>query len=171
MKRLHVSLAVSDLNRSIDFYSTLFGQTPTVLKPDYAKWMLEDPKINFSIGSGHGKPGLDHLGIQVDSNEELQGVADRLKQAGQSVFEQPQASCCYAKSDKAWVHDPEGVAWETFFTFGTSTSYGEDRAMRADDAGKTSGGCCAPAGDAQPVKSILVGLAASRGSKVASTCC
>lgn len=171
MKRLHVSLAVSDLNQSIDFYSTLFGQAPTMLKPDYAKWMVEDPKVNFSIGTGHGEPGLDHLGIQVDNTDELRGVADRLKQAGQAVFEQPQASCCYARSDKAWVHDPQGVAWETFYTFGNSASYGEDRAVRADEAEKNAGGCCAPSAAETAVKSTLASLAGGCGNETAATCC
>ncbi|MGH6933388.1 MAG: ArsI/CadI family heavy metal resistance metalloenzyme [Dongiaceae bacterium] len=171
MKRLHVSLAVSDLNRSVGFYATLFGQAPAVLKPDYAKWMLEDPRVNFSIGVGRDRPGLDHLGIQVDSNAELQGVADRLKQAGQAVFDQPQAACCYARSDKAWVHDPQGVAWETFHTYGGSASYGEDRAMGAADADKTLSGCCAPAAAEAPVKPTLANLAAGCGDGAAAACC
>lgn len=170
MKRLHVSLAVSDLSQSVEFYTTLFGLAPTVLKSDYAKWMLEDPKVNFSIGAGRSQPGVDHLGIQVDSNEELQGVADRLKQAGQVVFDQPQASCCYARSDKAWVHDPQGVAWETFHTFGSSVSYGEDRAMRVQDAAAESNGCCAPSAKEQG-ESILASPAKGCASTTAANCC
>jgi catechol 2,3-dioxygenase-like lactoylglutathione lyase family enzyme len=139
MKRLHVSVAVSDVNESIRFYSTLFGADPTVTKPDYAKWMLEDPRVNFSISS-HGTPkGVDHLGIQVDDDAELAGVAERLARAGSLVHEQKATTCCYAHSNKAWVHDPEGVAWETFYTFGQSTEYGEDRGAPAKPSV-----CCAP---------------------------
>ena len=143
MKRLHVSVAVSDLAKSIDFYSTLFAAEPSVRKTDYAKWMLDDPRVNFSISSRGTHKGVDHLGIQVDDDAELGAVAARLAKAGRSIFEQKATTCCYAKSNKAWVHDPEGVAWETFHTFGESTVYGEDR---ADDgaAGIESGACCAP---------------------------
>ncbi len=143
MKRLHVSVAVSDLDESIRFYSTLFGSDPSVLKIDYAKWMLEDPRVNFSISSRGAHKGVDHLGIQVDDDAELAAVARRLAQAGKPVFEQKATTCCYARSNKAWVHDPEGVAWETFHTFGASTVYGEDRAGDAAEASEPSA-CCAP---------------------------
>ena len=143
MKRLHVSVAVNDLDKSVSFYSTLFGTKPIVLKPDYAKWMLEDPRVNFSISSRGTRKGVDHLGIQVDDDAELAVVAGRLTKAGQSVVKQEAAACCYAKSNKAWVRDPEGIAWETFHTFGDSTVYGEDRiAVEAD--GSTPAACCAP---------------------------
>lgn len=143
MKRLHVSVAVSDLDESIRFYSTLFGSDPSVLKTDYAKWMLEDPRVNFSISSRGAHKGVDHLGIQVDDDAELAAVAQRLAQAGKPVFEQKATTCCYARSNKAWVHDPEGVAWETFHTFGASTVYGEDRAADAAEASEPSA-CCTP---------------------------
>jgi len=143
MKRLHVSVAVSDLDESIRFYSTLFGSDPSVLKADYAKWMLEDPRVNFSISSRGAHKGVDHLGIQVDDDAELAAVARRLAQAGKPVFEQTATTCCYARSNKAWVHDPEGVAWETFHTFGASTAYGEDLASDAAEAGESSA-CCTP---------------------------
>ena len=126
MKRLHVSVAVKDLTESVRFYSILFGAEPTVVKPDYAKWMLEDPRVNFSISTRSKRVGLDHLGIQVESEDELGEVAGRLAAAGRSILEQSQTTCCYARSDKAWVADPQGIAWETFFTFGQSTVYGED---------------------------------------------
>jgi catechol 2,3-dioxygenase-like lactoylglutathione lyase family enzyme len=144
MKRLHVSVAVSDLDQSVRFYATLFGAEPTVLKSDYAKWMLEDPRVNFSISSRGTHKGVDHLGIQVDDDAELAAVAGRLARAGESVHEQKATTCCYARSNKAWVHDPEGVAWETFHTFGASTVYGEDR---ADDAAAQDekSACCTPA--------------------------
>jgi catechol 2,3-dioxygenase-like lactoylglutathione lyase family enzyme len=142
MKRLHVSVAVSDIAKSVDFYSTLFAAEPSVRKTDYAKWMLEDPRVNFSISSRGMTKGVDHLGIQVDDDAELAAVAGRLAKAGRSIFEQKATTCCYARSNKAWVHDPEGVAWETFHTFGDSTVYGEDR----DNEGATGVGsdaCCA----------------------------
>jgi catechol 2,3-dioxygenase-like lactoylglutathione lyase family enzyme len=126
MKRLHVHVSVEDLDRSIGFYSTLFAAEPAVLKDDYAKWMLDDPKVNFAISSRATAGGVDHLGIQVDSREELDELAGRLKQAGETTRDQEAASCCYAKSDKAWVNDPTGVRWETFYTFGEAVSYGED---------------------------------------------
>jgi len=131
MKRLHVNLAVKDLEQSVRFYSTLFAAEPTVLKPDYAKWMLEDPRVNFAISTRGAAQGLDHLGIQVDSREELAQLADRLESAGTTVHDKGEAHCCYARSDKAWVRDPEGLAWESFFTFGSETLYGEDRAITA----------------------------------------
>ena len=143
MKRLHVSVAVSDIAKSVDFYSTLFAAEPSVRKSDYAKWMLDDPRVNFSISSHGTKKGVDHLGIQVDDDADLAAVAGRLAKAGQSVFEQKATTCCYAQSNKAWVHDPEGVAWETFHTFGESTVYGEDRANEGA-AGVEAGACCAP---------------------------
>ncbi|HEY0600796.1 ArsI/CadI family heavy metal resistance metalloenzyme [Brevundimonas sp.] len=126
MKRLHVHVAVENLDRSIGFYSTLFGAAPAVVKDDYAKWMLEDPRVNFAISDRAAVPGVDHLGIQVDSNEELMELAGRLKAAGETTRDQAAATCCYARSDKAWVKDPSGLSWETFFSFGEATAYGED---------------------------------------------
>ena len=136
MQRLHVHVAVSDLDRSIAFYSTLFNTAPTVLKPDYAKWMLDDPRVNFAISRRDAASGVDHLGIQVESGGELGDVAQRLTAAGAEVAEQKQAACCYARSDKAWVKDPGGVSWETFHTTGAITTYGEDTASKA--AAKTA---------------------------------
>jgi len=148
MKRLHVNVAVKDLAESVRFYSTLFGVEPTVTKTDYAKWMLEDPRVNFAISTRSHTSGLDHLGIQVDDERELTSVAERLALAGQSIFEQKQAACCYARSDKAWVTDPQGIAWETFHTYGQATVYGEDRTVAAptSSVGPTpaSQACCAP---------------------------
>ena len=129
MKRFHVHMTVGDLGESIRFYATLFGAEPTVVKPDYAKWMLDDPRVNFAISTRAKTPGVDHLGIQVEKPEELGEVSSRLAGAGQALLEQNQATCCYARSDKAWVADPQGVAWETFFTFGDATTYGEDRGV------------------------------------------
>ena len=126
MKRLHVHVAVENLNRSIGFYSTLFGSEPAVVKDDYAKWMLDDPRVNFAISDRARVAGVDHLGIQVDSNDELAELAGRLKAAGETTRDQEATTCCYARSDKAWVKDPSGLRWETFFTFDGSTEYGED---------------------------------------------
>lgn len=127
MKRLHVHVAVDDLDRSIGFYSKLFAAEPTVRKDDYAKWMLDDPKVNFAISAQGGRAsGVDHLGIQVESDGELRELAHRLKAAGESTRDQEAATCCYALSNKSWVNDPSGIRWETFFTFGEATTYGED---------------------------------------------
>lgn len=128
MTRLHVHIAVDDLERSIAFYSTLFAAPPSVRKPDYAKWMLEDPRVNLAISSRNRAGGIDHLGIQVESDSELRTIAERLKTAGERTQDQEAASCCYAQSNKSWVTDPSGVRWETFFTFGEATTYGEDEA-------------------------------------------
>jgi len=126
MKRLHLHVSVPDLAQSIRFYETLFGAPPSVVKDDYAKWMLEDPKVNLAISQRDRAAGVDHVGIQVDSAEELGELATRLKSAGAQTFDQEATTCCYARSDKSWVTDPAGVRWETFYTFGEATSYGED---------------------------------------------
>jgi len=126
MKRLHVHVAVDDLAKSIGFYSTLFGARPSVTQTDYAKWMLDDPKVNFAISSRGTQEGVDHLGIQVESDAELRELAGRLKVAGETTRDQETTTCCYAQSNKSWVNDPSGIRWETFFTFGEATTYGED---------------------------------------------
>jgi catechol 2,3-dioxygenase-like lactoylglutathione lyase family enzyme len=125
MKRLHVHMSVADIDQSVRFYSALFAAQPTVVKPDYAKWMLDDPRVNFAISTRGGQPGLDHLGIQVESQEELGEVFGRLRQADRPVLEQGATTCCYARSEKAWIADPQGVSWETFLTSGESTVYGD----------------------------------------------
>ena len=126
MKRMHIHVAVDDIHRSVGFYSTLFGAGPSVRKDDYAKWMLDDPKVNFAISARGTTPGLDHLGIEVESDDELHELANRLKSAGLATRDQESATCCYSRSNKAWVNDPSGLRWETFFTFGAATTYGED---------------------------------------------
>lgn len=128
MTRIHIGLEVADLDRSIAFYSQLFGCEPTVLEDDYAKWTPEEPKVNFSINSRGAEPaGSVHFGIDVSEKSELDEIAARLSQAGQKVI--PTSSeCCYHKSEKAWVIDPDAIRWETFFTTGRETSYGEDEA-------------------------------------------
>jgi catechol 2,3-dioxygenase-like lactoylglutathione lyase family enzyme len=128
MKRLHVHVAVDDLAESIRFYSTLFATDPTVREADYAKWSLEDPRVNFAISARGRAPGIDHLGLQMETGEELRDVAARLHAAGRPVLEQQNTTCCYARGDKAWVLDPQGIRWESFHTVGAHTSYGEDPA-------------------------------------------
>jgi catechol 2,3-dioxygenase-like lactoylglutathione lyase family enzyme len=154
MKRLHVHVGVADLERSIGFYSTLFAAEPSVRKSDYAKWMLEDPRVNFAIstrGEGHG---VRHLGIQVESDGELQDVYGRLRKADAPVLEEGQTTCCYARSEKSWIADPQGVVWETFHTTGEATHYGGDpaleslesvRANEAESAKDKVIACCTPA--------------------------
>jgi len=139
MKRLHVHVAVADLARSISFYSTLFGEPPTVLKGDYAKWMLDDPRVNFAISDRARCAGVDHLGIQVESGEELAELAGRLKDAGEVTRDQTATTCCYAKGDKAWVNDPSGLRWETFHTSGEAVVFGEDEPA----AVSPKSACCA----------------------------
>ena len=129
MQRLHLHINVEDLERSIGFYTTLFGAQPTVRKDDYAKWMLEDPRVNLAISERGLTPGVAHAGIQAETAEELAVLAARLKAAGETTFDQQATSCCYARSDKSWVVDPSGLQWETFHTFGESTAYGEDLAI------------------------------------------
>ena len=131
MQRLHLHVSVPDLDQSIQFYETLFGAQPSVVKDDYAKWMLDDPRVNFAISQRSGLSGIDHVGIQTDTPEELRALATRLKAVDAATFDQQATTCCYAKSDKTWVTDPAGVRWETFFTFGEATSYGEDPSLAA----------------------------------------
>lgn len=145
MKRLHVHVSVADLQHSIGFYSALFAARPSVVKPDYAKWMLEDPRVNFAISTRGRAPGLDHLGIQVENTDELREVYARLRQAGGSVIEQGETACCYARSEKSWIDDPAGIAWETFYTSGESTTYGDGTGENtARIARQEQGACCAP---------------------------
>jgi catechol-2,3-dioxygenase len=125
MKRLHVHVSVKDLAQSIQFYSTLFAAKPVIVKSDYAKWMLDDPRVNFAISARHAGAGLDHLGIQVETRDELQEVYGRLRAADRPVLEEGATTCCYARSEKSWITDPQGVSWETFLTTGESTVYGD----------------------------------------------
>ena len=124
MKRLHVHVSVDDLAKSIQFYSTLFAAEPTVTKDDYAKWMLEDPRVNFAISKRGDEAGIRHLGIQVEDRAELADVYSRLQRAEAPILEEGATTCCYAKSEKSWIADPQGVQWETFLTTGESTTYG-----------------------------------------------
>jgi len=151
MKRMHVHVAVEDLPYSIAFYSALFATKPAVVKPDYAKWMLDDPRVNFAISRRGRQPGLDHLGIQVENADDLQGVYARLREAGDNVIEQGQTACCYAKSEKSWIDDPAGIAWETFLTSGESTDYGDGSGER-DTRVVHAKACCVP--EAAPAPAV-----------------
>lgn len=132
MKRLHVHNRVSDLDASIAFYSRLFDAEPSVTKSDYAKWMLDDPRVNFAISTRcGGERGIEHLGIQAEDGEELDEVYGRLEAAGRPVLEEGATTCCYARSDKRWVSDPDGVVWESFLTSGEATVYGDSPAIEA----------------------------------------
>jgi catechol 2,3-dioxygenase-like lactoylglutathione lyase family enzyme len=144
MKRLHVHVAVADLDQSVRFYSTLFAAEPAVLRHDYAKWMLEDPRVNFAISQRGGTAGVQHLGIQAENASELAEVYGRLKQAERPIVAQAAATCCYAKSEKQWIADPQGVAWETFLTHGEATVYGEGGSIAKLQAASAEI-CCEPA--------------------------
>lgn len=147
MKRLHIHVGVSDLDQSIAFYSTLFGSAPDVAKADYAKWMLDDPRVNFAVSSGkHARKGIEHLGIQAEDGAELAEVYGRLASAGRPVLEEGATTCCYARSEKSWVTDPDGVIWEAFHTIGEATSYGDSPALDSIDTPARPAKCCAPAG-------------------------
>ena len=158
MKRLHVHVGVHDLDQSIAFYSTLFGARPTVTKPDYAKWMLDDPRVNFAIsGNHHAAKGIEHLGIQVESDDELAEVYGRLKAADRPLLEEGATTCCYAKSEKSWISDPDGVVWEAFYTKGEATVYGDSPALGAVSANASNDTCCAPAITADPASNASYG--------------
>jgi catechol 2,3-dioxygenase-like lactoylglutathione lyase family enzyme len=159
MKRFHVHIAVDDLPASIRFYSTVFGTDPTVQKSDYAKWMIDDPRINFAISSRGGKPGVNHLGFQVDSGEEFEAMRAQLTMADAGLVEEVGAHCCYAKSDKYWITDPTGIAWETYRTLGSIPLFGGD----AQDA------CCA--GDQHGQAAVAASEACCTSLEGAGTSC
>jgi predicted enzyme related to lactoylglutathione lyase len=149
MKRMHVHVAVDDLPHAIGFYSALFAARPSVTKSDYAKWALDDPRVNFAISTRGRQAGLDHLGIQVENKDELAEIYKRLHQAGGHVVEQGQTSCCYAKSEKSWIDDPAGISWETFLTTGESTDYGDGSGEREARVAHAKS-CCVPEVAAAP---------------------
>ena len=156
MKRFHVHVSVEDLAQSVRFYSTLFSVEPTVLKDDYAKWMLEDPRVNFAISTGSGEAGISHLGIQAEDEGELAEIYERLSLAERPIVEENDTTCCYARSDKQWTADPQGVPWETFFTHGEATVYGQSGALTklGDASGGLSTCGCAPAALTQPAAEL-----------------
>ena len=144
MKRFHVHVAVSNLEQSTRFYSAMFGMSPSVQKSDYAKWMLDDPRVNFAISARVDAAGVNHLGIQAETDDELEEIHTRLQSADSAVTAEKGANCCYAKSDKYWVQDPSGIAWESFRTLDTIPFYGEQGHQGAVAAEQvTAGSGCA----------------------------
>ena len=158
MKRFHVHAHVEDLQASIAFYSKMFGAEPTRTESDYAKWMLEDPRINFAISTRGGKPGVDHLGIQTDTEEELAELKARAQAADMALLDEGETTCCYARSEKHWVTAPQGIAWEHFHTLGSIPVFSE----KAAPVTEASACCATPAPRGKPI-----GLAV----KPASSCC
>lgn len=152
MKRFHVHMGVENLDCSVAFYSGLFGAEPSVIKPDYAKWMLDDPRVNFAISTKEGVArGIEHLGVQVENSDELAEVYGRLKAANGPVLEEGATTCCYAKSEKSWIADPDGIMWEAFLTNGEATVYGDNPALEklaSDNA--AAGTCCTPEAPVKP---------------------
>ncbi len=146
MKRFHVHVGVADLDASIAFYTGLFGAQPTVTRPDYAKWMIEDPRLNFAISQKCGADkGVEHLGVQVEDETELADVYGRLAAANAPVLEEGATTCCYAKSEKSWIADPDGVVWEAFLTTGESTTYGASPDLAGlASVNAAASACCAP---------------------------
>ena len=145
MKRFHVHVAVRDLEQSVRFYSAMFGSEPTVTKPDYAKWMLDDPRVNFAISQrGNADFGVNHLGVQAETDDELEAIHSNLRRADSTVVAEKGAQCCYATSDKYWVTDPQGVAWESFRSLGSVPFYGEDRAPGVERQAAAPSTCCGP---------------------------
>jgi catechol 2,3-dioxygenase-like lactoylglutathione lyase family enzyme len=159
MKRFHLHVSVTNLDESIRFYSTVFAAEPTVRQADYAKWMLEDPRMNFAVSTRHQPIGVNHLGFQVDSDEELRRMHAQLEAADRRLIQEDAQPCCYARSDKYWVTDPTGIAWETFHTLAGIPVYGDDTAAFnhgestmpvAPEAAAPARACCLPAGMAEP---------------------
>jgi len=140
MKRFHIHVGVENLEKSVQFYSTLFGQAPTKLKTDYAKWMLEDPRLNFAISTRSNEAGLDHVGIQVEEESELAEITERLKKANLAVYDEGETTCCYAESNKAWVKDPSGIAWEAYQNMAEAEVFG----IKSDPTEGEDSSCCAP---------------------------
>lgn len=162
MKRLHVHVAVENIGDAVTFYTTLFGTEPVKLKPDYAKWMLEDPRVNFAISARGRKPGLDHLGIQVQEDAELSEVRERIQKAEIKTLDEGETTCCYAKADKTWVIDPAGIAWEAYKTMGDAELFGKDSVVETKTADQPS---CGPSAD-KPRMSLSEAVA-----KKKTSCC
>ena len=156
MKRFHVHVAVDDLEANIRFYSSVFGAAPTLRRPDYAKWLIDDPRVNFAISQRGARAGVDHLGFQVDTEEELAALRQQVAAAEIAALDQPDATCCYARSDKYWITDPQGIAWETYRTLGEAAIYG------SDTKSAESAACCAP--KPEPI-------AIARSKPAATKCC
>lgn len=160
MKRFHAHVSVANLAEGVRFYSALFGTAPTVLKDDYAKWQIDDPRMNFAISARGAQPGLDHLGIQTESEAELDSLRDQLNAAELALHSEAEVACCYARSNKHWVQDPSGIAWETFHTLGSVPTFNEAAVPEAS-------ACCAPAA---PVK-LPARIAVKAASEAKTSCC
>jgi catechol 2,3-dioxygenase-like lactoylglutathione lyase family enzyme len=158
MKRLHVSFGTADIEKSVAFYSTLFGAEPSVRRPDYAKWLLDDPRVNFVVESGSGKIGFNHAGIQVEAEDELNEIFDRLKKAEAPYLPEGVTTCCYAKSEKSWTADPDGIQWEAFHTFHQIDNFGTgpELQMLATDENASACGCSAPKGKTEETSTPVV---------------
>ncbi len=166
MKRLHVHAHVEDINKSVAFYSQLFAAEPTRVEADYAKWMLDDPRINFAISTRGGALGIDHLGFQTDNADELAELKSRAQGADMALLDEGQTTCCYARSDKHWVTDPQGIAWEHFHTLDNIPTFSQTRAEK-------SGGCCVTAAPAETGsgRPVAVAVVATKAAKPATSCC
>lgn len=166
MKRFHVHISVDDLAANIQFYSSMFGAAPTVTKPDYAKWMLDNPRVNFAISQRGHAAGVNHLGFQVDSNEELSALRGQIAEEPVDVLDETDAACCYAQSNKYWIRDPQGIAWETFHTLNEIPVFGAETT-----AANEAGACCVPlAKHAQDTPEVTC-CVPKRDSKSRSSCC
>lgn len=170
MKRFHVHVRVENLEQSIRFYSTLFAAEPTLRKPEYAKWMLDDPRVNFAISVNSGQGGLHHLGIQAEERDELSEIQERLESAGAPILEEGETTCCYARSEKSWINDPQGIAWETFRTLGESAVYGGCAPVSPEMTAERAGSVKAPAPCCGPAPSKKTGVAAMPSSAPAPCC-
>lgn len=162
MKRFHVHAHVADLPASISFYSKMFATEPTRVESDYAKWMLDDPRINFAISTRGGKLGVDHLGLQTDSVEELVELKARAEAADMTLLDEGETTCCYARSEKHWITDPQGIAWEHFHTLDSIQVFSEAKPDSAAASAEVSACCATPAPRGKPI-----GIAV----KPASSCC
>ena len=175
MRRFHVHLGVNDLERSIGFYSNLFGAEPTVRKDDYAKWMLDDPRVNFAISRRGNAAGVNHLGVQVDSDDELAAVRAQFAAAdATAIVDEPGVNCCYVKSDKHWVTDPQGIAWEAFHTLGAIPLFGADETQPASSAACGSTATAEPAAASAccaPVTTPSASACCVSATRAAAACC
>jgi catechol 2,3-dioxygenase-like lactoylglutathione lyase family enzyme len=169
MKRFHVHLHVADLSASVAFYSNLFGAEPARIEADYAKWMLDDPRVNFAISTCAAAPGLGHLGIQTDDAAELAAMKATAEAAELTPRDEGETSCCYARSEKHWVTDPQGIAWEHFHTLGDIAVFGDANAPVQAQA-KVPAGCCSPVIGATPAASAR-GKPAGVAIKASNACC
>ncbi|GAA5158712.1 ArsI/CadI family heavy metal resistance metalloenzyme [Viridibacterium curvum] len=165
MKRFHIHVSVADLTASVRFYSSLFGREPALLKADYAKWMLEDPRINFAISQRGAAVGLDHLGIQVDSAEELAALQVQFQSADSGAVSESGTACCYAESDKHWAQDPDGIAWEAYHTLASIPTFN-----RAEST-STSAACCAPKATSQTVPIAAIKTTSQNHCAPGGGCC